>query len=148
MDKQLIFKARKAGKSIQLIAAVPKSDYDAAIAERDALAHRLNDVSIACKMSNAMIDETEAERDALAAQNKELGRLLAAAEKQTAQLTLIAIGELTIPDIEAGAGRAGFIAGASKWAAAVHPDYADDVTADIEADADQYAATVRKGGAE
>ncbi len=61
--------------------------------------------------SNQTITELLAERDALEAQNKELTRLLACQEKQTEQLTLIALGETSLAEIRAEAGRVGFVAG-------------------------------------
>lgn len=90
------------------------------------------------------------QRDALAARIQTAERV----EKifiETTELTFDDCLKLfadEIRDVQAEAGRAGFIAGANKWVAAVHPDYADDAIPDIEADASQYAATVRQGGAE
>ena len=57
------------------------------------------------------IEKLKEQNAALAAQNAELSSLLFAAEKQTAQLTLIAFGELSLNQVRADAGRAGFIAG-------------------------------------
>lgn len=95
-------------------------------------------------MTPQEIEALKAERDALLAQNKELGRLLAAAENQTEQLTRIALGEISINDIKAEAGRAGYLQG--------HSD-ASDICNEwskkhSEKHADEYAAKVRQGGAE
>lgn len=111
--------------------------------ERDALAREVDE-------ANERVAAANEQRDALAARIQTAERV----EKifsETAELTFDDCLKLfadEIRDAQAKAGRKGFIAGACKWVAAVHPDYADDATADIEADAELYAAKVRQGGAE
>lgn len=97
-----------------------------------------------------MVEILKAERDALAARIQTAERV----EKIFSEMPELKFDDCLklfadeIRNAQAEAGRAGFIAGANKWVAAVHPDYADDAIPDIEADASQYAATLRQGGAE
>lgn len=83
------------------------------------------------------------DRDAALAQNAELARLLRAAEQQTAQLTLIALGDISLRDIQAEAGRAGFVAGYGKcW----RESYGTKPNTDsVDEYADSYADRVKDG---
>ena len=141
--------------------------YDELLAERDALAHRFNDVSIACKVANSLNDKLQAERDALAARVIKLESLRDSGEarlelitdivnavlhknaKETSIGAIVSIGDILdadrskcLAEIKAEAGRAGFIAGAC----GVLPVYSTMELADIEADARNYAAKIRNTG--
>lgn len=83
------------------------------------------------------VDEANERLAVMTEERDTLAKLLAAAEQQTQQLTLIALGELTIADIQAEFGRAGFIEGATNYDCDYEVDFA----------ADQYATKVRQGGA-
>ena len=112
-----------------------------------------------------MVNILKSERDALAAQVESLRKVandaihFASIRKgkvcadpmfvmQQLQNRIDATPQQCLRDVKAEAGRKGFITGACKWVAAVHPIYAEDAKPDIEADADQYAAKVRQGDAE
>ena len=87
------------------------------------------------------IEKLKEQNAALAAQNAELSSLLFAAEKQTAQLTLIALSELSLNQARADAGRDGFV----KGACSVLPVYSTMEMLDIEADARRYHASILAG---
>jgi len=85
-----------------------------------------------------MIADLQNQKVELVAQNGELGRLLKAAEHQTAKLTLIALGEISLLDVEAAAGRAGYIE-------ATGIDWEQYTVSEIEQSADEYAESVKAG---
>ncbi len=70
--------------------------------------------------------------------NAKLCKLLKAAESQSEQLTLLALGEITLADIQAEAGHAGFIAGGFAWGSTGHADIAESL-------ANDYAERVKDG---
>lgn len=102
-----------------------------------------------------MVEILKAERDVLAAQLDVLRtaalNAISFMSGGTAKAELRDAYDATpqqcLRDVQAEAGRLGFIAGACRWVAEVHPDYAADVAPDIEADADKYAESVQQGGA-
>jgi hypothetical protein len=135
--------------------------YEELLAERDALAHRLNDVSIACKVSNSLNDEILAERDALAAQNIKMMQaiLYCTIYLDDNKLNSIATGskahnmladavvstpQQCLAEIKAEAGRAGFVAGYHK----MHIEFVGSPANGDGAEfaANQYAAKIRNAG--
>lgn len=87
------------------------------------------------------IRELQNERDSLIAELHKANSVILDLQRDPPKLT-----KKLIADIEAEAGRAGFIAGAEMWSDyGVKYRYKDDYLVDIEADASKYAAKIRNG---
>ena len=98
------------------------------------------------RLSNQVVDLQD-ERDALAAQNAELSRLLFAAEKQTAQLTLITLGELSLNKVRADA-VLDALSACAEFATVVadyHTERHESVEVCFASDIKQHAASILAG---